>query len=554
MDQRKQDGFKGASSMPEWLSGAGSTKRAKAPKPHKRAAGSSSSVQSMNTESWRRITEGERRAAKPSASAESRKATEEPSSAWSDAFKSAARGAARGAAKASARAASAARTAKRAASSAAADAARRKGPSAIGRDAKGVAPASARPSGSRPSAEGLSRRGTKAAAGIAAVCIVAAVLFGCWWTLWRSVSVTVNGQPVTARVGTTLAALVKDNGNFGVTPGKLMSLTGQIIDGQGGDSYEVKVGGEQVPRDQLDKTKLGGGEAITVENGADVTEDHDEQTVDVPPALEMQKGGSIQYVSQWGRAGKKVVWKGKVSGEQVDHQVIDQAVNMVVASRTPQPQDGGKYMALTFDDGPSRYTPQILQILKDKGVHATFFNLGQQASEFGDYSKQVVADGNELASHTNAHKYLPKLDRDALRAEVTLAADTLERVSGSRPQMIRAPYGAFTGNCWLRTNDLISCNVLWNIDTLDWKRPGADAIKNMVLSNAYNGAIALMHDGGGDRTQDIEALPGIIDGLQQAGYKLVTVQELMRLDGTFPKDVVNGTVKQPKDAALPSES
>ena len=118
--------------------------------------------------------------------------------------------------------------------------------------------------------------------------------------------------------------------------------------------------------------------------------------------------------------------------------------------------------------------------------------------------------------------------------------------------MIRAPYGAFTATEWARSADLISCNVLWNIDTLDWKLPGASSITNNVLTNAYNGAIALMHDGGGNRSQDVEALPAIIDGLRADGYELVTVSELMELDGRFPEDVVNGTVEMPEDAVLPA--
>ena len=150
------------------------------------------------------------------------------------------------------------------------------------------------------------------------------------------------------------------------------------------------------------------------------------------------------------------------------------------------------------------------------------------------------------------HQYLPKLDRNSLRSEITTAFDALKSAGGTSTQMIRAPYGAFTKTEWARSADLISCNVLWNIDTTDWKRPGADAIKSQVLDNAHNGYIALMHDGGGNREQDIEALPGIIDGLQQAGYKLVTVKELLKMDKRVPKEVYEGKVSLPKGSVLPS--
>ena len=120
------------------------------------------------------------------------------------------------------------------------------------------------------------------------------------------------------------------------------------------------------------------------------------------------------------------------------------------------------------------------------------------------------------------------------------------------PELPRAPYGAFTEVEWARAGDVVAANVLWNIDTRDWERPGPEAITRAVLDNAYNGAIVLMHDGGGNREQDIEALPGIIDGLRERGYTLVTVGELMKLDGRVPQEVIDGAVAMPADAAMPA--
>lgn len=94
-----------------------------------------------------------------------------------------------------------------------------------------------------------------------------------------------------------------------------------------------------------------------------------------------------------------------------------------------------------------------------------------------------------------------------------------------------APYGAFGVQQWKDAADIVDMNVLWSIDTLDWKRPGAKAIHDEVLKNAYNGAVALMHAGGGDRTQDIQALPSIIDDLRKQGYSFVTIDELCEMGG-----------------------
>ncbi len=365
---------------------------------------------------------------------------------------------------------------------------------------------------------------------------------------WRSVDVTVNGRTYATPISATIQQLLDDNEYFQVKAGRLMSVGGNVIDEDGGERCTVTSDGAPVSADDLSTMKAIDAVDLTVANGADVTEEYTEETVAQAPGIQMDGSGAIQFVSQWGRAGKKLVWTGAQSGETVDHEVLEPAVDMVVSAYNARPQGSKKYIALTFDDGPSSYTKDILAILQRYGAKATFFNLGTQVDED---SKAVLDAGCELASHTNQHMNLPDCDRDTLRSEITSAFDAIEGAAEFRPQMMRAPYGAFTSAEWARAGDLISCNVLWNIDTLDWKLPGASAITDEVLSNAYNGAIVLMHDGGGNRAQDVEALPGIIEGLQAAGYELVTVSELMKTDGRFPEDVINGTVKMPEDADLP---
>lgn len=411
----------------------------------------------------------------------------------------------------------------------------------------GVAPAVRRPSTTKVR-RASNPRTPLIAAGVAIVLVAAAVLGIGYRFFWRDVDVTVNGTTYSTRINTTADELLRANDYFGVKPGKLMSVGGKVLDEQGGDRCAVQVNGESVAFADLAEFTVPEGADISVEDGGDATEQHEERTVDIAPAIEMDGTGAIQFVSQWGKNGKKTVWVGEQSGETVDKETVEEPTNMVVSAMNPKPQGDKKYIALTFDDGPSSYSPDILSILKKYGAKATFFNLGNRADAT---SATVVEDGHEMASHTNAHKNLPECDRDTLRSEITTAADSIEESAGVRPQMIRAPYGAFTSVEWARAGDLISCNVLWNIDTLDWQLPGASAIVNEVLSSAYNGAIVLMHDGGGDRSQDVKALDRIIKGLKEDGYELVTVAELMELDGRFPEDVVNGTVKMPEDAVLP---
>nr|WP_231129383.1 polysaccharide deacetylase family protein [Bifidobacterium choloepi] len=203
---------------------------------------------------------------------------------------------------------------------------------------------------------------------------------------------------------------------------------------------------------------------------------------------------------------------------------------MVVKDYNPRP-DGKKVIALTFDDGPSQYTDDILKILVDKGVKATFFDLGTQALAYADQEQAMLKDGMQVASHSNTHPYLPSMSKDDLRAEIQAGFANIEKASGVQTTVFRSPYGAFGADQWKDAAGLISMNVLWDIDSEDWRKPGVDQIVANVVNYAHNGAIALMHDGGGDRSEDIKALPTIIDKLKADGYTFVTIDELVQMCG-----------------------
>ncbi len=410
-----------------------------------------------------------------------------------------------------------------------------------------VASASRARRGRRPS-----RRPRLSKAVVVAVAAVALVIgsASAWYFLLRDVAISVNGEQVVARVNAPLAEVLEEHDYFGAVPGRLLSVGGNVIEERGGEPCAVSRQGEQLAPEQVEGARIQEGDVFTVADGTDTEEASTEETQEIAPGIHRETGGAIQFVSQWGKAGSKRVKTGEVSGETAE-EVLEEPQDMVVSSVNPRPSSG-KYVALTFDDGPSSYTPQILEILKEKGVRATFFNLGSQAQSNPSGSRAIVEAGQELASHTMAHRNLPTVDRDTLRSEISTAADALSEASGTHPQMIRAPYGAFGDTEWARSGDLISCNVLWNVDTCDWERPGADAIRAEAVNSAFNGAIILMHDGGGNREQTVAALPGIIDDLRAKGYEFVTVSELMSMDDRIPEDVANGTVSMPEEAVLPS--
>jgi peptidoglycan/xylan/chitin deacetylase (PgdA/CDA1 family) len=276
--------------------------------------------------------------------------------------------------------------------------------------------------------------------------------------------------------------------------------------------------------------------------------------VEEQPKLEMDGSyGAIGYISQWGKVGKQEVRTGKTSGETANGDVIQPVQNCVITLHNVTPDDGKKVVALTFDDGPSSYTSKYLDILNQYGIHATFFNLGQSVDEYPDESKAIVEQGSQLASHTYSHDDLPTDSSDKVLSEVTSAFTSIKNATGQDTTVIRPPYGDFKETTWSHTNGTMSTSVLWNMDSEDWRRPGADKIVSNACDGITSGDIILMHDGGGNRDQDVEALPKIIERLQGEGYTFVTVNELMASDSSIPDWCCTGNNPMPDDAVWPTE-
>ena len=186
-------------------------------------------------------------------------------------------------------------------------------------------------------------------------------------------------------------------------------------------------------------------------------------------------------------------------------------------------------VALTFDDGPDpEHTPRVLETLDRYAVPATFFCVGAAARAHPDLLRRAADAGHLVANHTWSHPYLPDLSREELRWQVEATGSALAAAAGGSalPDMVRPPYGAYTPQVlgWLADQD--ATTVLWDVDSGDWQLPGPEAIAEQALRDARNGSILLLHDGGGDRTQTITALPVIIEALHSRGYRLVTVPHL----------------------------
>ena len=179
-------------------------------------------------------------------------------------------------------------------------------------------------------------------------------------------------------------------------------------------------------------------------------------------------------------------------------------------------------VALTFDDGPSpKYTPLLLDGLKERNVRATFFLLGKNVKENQELVQRMQAEGHLLGNHTYNHVQLNKIPETTARQEILKTNNEIYEATGKYPEYMRPPYGAWKKNMELCVEML---PVFWDIDTLDWKSQNVDAILKAAGEEPEDGSIILMHD---EYQTSVEAALLLIDRLKEKGYEFVTVDELI---------------------------
>ena len=198
----------------------------------------------------------------------------------------------------------------------------------------------------------------------------------------------------------------------------------------------------------------------------------------------------------------------------------------------------GKYVALTFDDGPSgTVTPEILHILQEFDVVATFFMLGSQVDYYPDLAAEVAEQGHEIANHTQNHVDLTTVKQSVAQQEIVSSREKIEKATGQTPRFIRPPYGAYNDT----TLNIISKNdesiVLWSVDPRDWKNRNPKEISRNVIQAVKPGSIVLLHD---IHQTTAEALPKILEELQKDGYTFVTVSQLIDLEDMATMKVIRG--------------
>jgi peptidoglycan/xylan/chitin deacetylase (PgdA/CDA1 family) len=233
-------------------------------------------------------------------------------------------------------------------------------------------------------------------------------------------------------------------------------------------------------------------------------------------------------------------WKGRAACASVCHDLVPDrgraawgidtyTVDGCTAAGPSQRFGGpsaGRRVALTFDDGPSVYTPQVLSVLNHYGVHATFMEIGEQVGARAGTARAVIRSGDAIGDHTWSH---PLLTAANTANQIGPTQKAIHTATGYRPCLLRAPYGAASAAVVDIARSLGLLTIQWDVDPQDWARPGAGVIAQRVLAAVHAGAIVIMHDGGGDRSETVAALRTIVPTLLARGYHLVTVPQLLGL-------------------------
>lgn len=195
-------------------------------------------------------------------------------------------------------------------------------------------------------------------------------------------------------------------------------------------------------------------------------------------------------------------------------------------------------IAITFDDGPDpKWTPRVLDLLKARGIKATFFLVGRNAEDYPDLVRRIVAEGHEIGNHTYSHGNLAQMPEWRQRLELDGTERLIETITGRSTSLFRPPYDADSTPSDISEleplrfaeHELGYTVVLESIDPQDWARPGVDAIVQRVKEQRRTGNIILLHDAGGDRSQTLAALPRILDWLTERGDRVVSLSELLNI-------------------------
>ena len=333
---------------------------------------------------------------------------------------------------------------------------------------------------------------------------------------------TLAGERMRTERDITVSALLREK-KVAVVPGNLLNVRGKVIQPKKGKPAYVIVNGARVSFGSV----VHAGDAVDPRNGENVTEPLVTRKVPIPPETKIVGSGRYLAVNAPGRSGVRLDHLGVLSKIVTKREVIRQPIaTVLLRTNTPPP----KMVALTFDDGPwPKQTMAIAKILLRYEVPATFFVLGQQVAKYPEVVQRLVEDGFVIGNHTYTHPNLTDIGVAEVRRQLTWTQKAVIDAAKRRTYWVRPPGGNTDAAVKKVTAGMGMRQMLWDLDSRDWTKPGHKAIVKTVLSEMRPGYIVLMHDGGGDRTQTLRALPFIIKGLRAKGYSFVTLDDLYKI-------------------------
>ncbi|MBR3689970.1 MAG: polysaccharide deacetylase family protein [Eggerthellaceae bacterium] len=343
------------------------------------------------------------------------------------------------------------------------------------------------------------------------------------------IHVQVNGQEVTLAHDTTIGEVL-DMGLVNPTAGDLVAINGDLLEEGAGVPYELTLNGE--PCYNLERA-LNNKDDLVVSDGENTVEPCDATYTETAPSQAISGQGAV-HIYDRGQIGITEHITGRVSG--IQSETVLQTAGVTTFLSYNATANGNKVIALTFDDGPwAGTTAEVLDILAEHDVKATFFVVGNRVEGQADVVKRAYEEGHQICTHSFSHASgsgqgvnLEYMSPEEQVAEITQGYAAIAAAIGVEPShVIRAPGGNYgdAEMIW-RLEPYVNAEIGWNVDTQDWRKPGAEAIAERIKS-AEAGEIVLMHDGGGDRSQTVEALRIAIPYLKEQGYTFVTIDELL---------------------------
>lgn len=318
------------------------------------------------------------------------------------------------------------------------------------------------------------------------------------------ITIRVEGVERDVSAGTTLAEAARE---LGLQPraGDLLDVQGDILRPATYPGHLLLDGRRAAPG-----TKLASGDSLETIDGKDRREPSSISYVHVPAGMPANPEFTLARTP-----GEQELERGTLSGK-----IVPLGFHPTGPTRAP------KAVALTFDDGPWQYTPQVLRVLARMHARATFFVVGRLAKAHPELVRREYAAGMEVGSHSYSHPYQPPFDRQphpTILREIRWGRVALDGI-GSAPTLFRPPGGSFSPYVIEAAGSYGERIVLWSVDPADWKfGTTAAQIVRRVLGAVRPGSIVILHDGGGDRHATVKALPRIIHGIRKKGLRLALI-------------------------------